>query len=143
MWLPHLPTVFAAFGNSVIFSYLFNQQVSSWVQSYNAMQIHQVKCLLKESSWFRNQSCIWQNGYGKLSFESVCCCIKQGSHYEFLQLLEKEFTCKHEFQNLTIMLLLKIKAIFLANILVMKEDRFSTARVHSCFVLLLDMLLVT
>ena len=44
------------------------------------------------------------------------CCIKQGSRYEFpdkcLQLLEKEFIYKHEFQNLKIMLLLNIKVVF-------------------------------
>ena len=54
-------------------------------------------------------------------------CIKQGSHCGFpskcLQLLEKKFILKHEFQNLAIMLLLNIKAIILANILAMKEDR--------------------
>ena len=42
---------------------------------------------------------------------------------ECLQLLENEVIYKHEFQNLGIMLLLNIKAIFLANILVMKKDR--------------------
>ena len=83
--------------------------------------------LLIKGELFRNRSRTWQNGYSKLSFISACCCIKQGSHYEFpstcLQLLKKEFIHKHEFKNLAIMLLLNIKAIFVANTLVMKNDR--------------------
>ena len=89
------------------------------------MQIYQAKCKLKESS-----------------LDLLLC--KTGNHYEFpskyLQLLEKERIQKQIFHNLAIiffklhfinillhlqirMLLLNIKAIILANILVMEEDR--------------------
>ena len=48
---------------------------------------------------------------------SVCCCIKQANLHEWpsksLQLLDKEFIYKHEFQNLATTLLISMKEIFL------------------------------
>ena len=54
-------------------------------------------------------------------------CMKQGSLYECpskpLQLLDKGFVYKHEFQNLAMALLMIMNGIFLANILKMKKHQ--------------------
>ena len=66
------------------------------------------------------------NGCDKLSFILIYHCLQQGNLCKCisksLQLLDKEFIYKYEFQNLAMMLLLNIKDACLVNILVLKKN---------------------